>query len=151
MASLNTTPARRGVLSELNVNSPIAFASGPESKKATSGIEKPLLLGEASLQIALKQHGMVVAVPREAGLLGTKRRDHDIAQALERSPKMRKTEDSQGARQISDGPVRVLLQKNVGGEVAVEFEHEKASFVCSFHALCCMGADGGRPLEALML
>jgi hypothetical protein len=130
MASLTSTPARRGVLSELNVNSPIGIASSSDTKKHTSGAEKPSSLGEKiSLQKSIKENNMVDAVHGEAGLVGTKRRDSGLVEALQRSAKKLKTEVDHRARDIHVGGVSGIPRGPDGGSVSYEIMHSRSSHV----------------------
>jgi hypothetical protein len=136
MASLISASTRRGVLSELNVNSPLGTASGPKASKQAGSAEKPSLLGETSLQKSLRGLDMVSAAYQEAGYVGRKRRDNGLDEAVQRSTKKFKAEIGQGPRRIPDGRVSGIPRGHVGGSISGKVMHSRSSSVgfllCSF-------------------
>lgn len=129
MASLISESTRRGVLSELNVNSPLGTGSGSKASKQAGSAEKPSLLGETSLQKSLRGLDMVGAAYPEAGFVGKKRRDNGLDEVVQRPPKKFKAEIGQGPRRIPDRRISGIPRGHVSGSISGEVMHLRSSSV----------------------
>jgi hypothetical protein len=156
MTTLTTSPAppRRGPLSELNANSPIASWSA----KGSSGVEKQILLGETSLQKTVKLQNMAGAYSSRPGVLGTKGRDDGLVEALRHAPQkegLLQRALGQDVREDHAGETAASLEPSEGNAdrvVDLAIERKEAGYVSFLlRPVLGFGTNDRRSLRRLML